>query len=417
MKEKSETTPNPMLEIMVNRQPIFNKKKDVFAYELMFKSDLPGSIKDIKDGSGKAGGDDPSLRAIDSLLVNGLKRLSTGKRVVIHFNQQTLLSEFPLMFPSDLLGIEIREDADPGNKVTEIVKKMKKAGYLVLVTEHVYNEGEIDLVKMADIVGIDFHSRGIQKRESVFDGNSMLPRFLARGIDNVSDFELAAEAGYHYFQGDFFRKEDMISCRKIPSYKLNLMRILKEINKPSIQFDKIEKILQKDMSITYKLLRFVNSAFFGLKTTVQSIRHALALLGETEVRKCLSFIVLSSMGTDKPLELMRIAITRARFCENIASELGFKSDLPNFFLMGMFSMVNAFLDRPMDEILADLPLAAPVKIALLGKSNHFRDVLELVKDHEKGNWVHLQQMAQQLKLKEKKIIALYLDAVEWGTLL
>jgi EAL and modified HD-GYP domain-containing signal transduction protein len=415
MKEKNKADPNPMHEIMVSRQPIFNKKKDVFAYELLFKSDLPHSIKTMKDKS--AASDDSSLKAIDSLLVNGLKRLSTGKRAVIHFNHQTLLSEFPLMFPSNLLGIEIQEDADPGNKVTDVIKKMKKAGYLVLMTDRVYNEGEITLVKMADIVGIDFRSRGIQKRGSIFAGNPSPPRFLARGIESSSDFELAAEAGYHYFQGDFFCKEDLIPCRNIPSYKINLMRILKEINKPSVQFDKIEKILQKDVSITYKLLRFVNSAFFGLKTTVKSIRHALALLGEIEVRKCLSFIVLSSIGTDKPMELIRITIIRAKFCEYIALELGFKSDLSNFFLMGMFSMVNAFLDRPMDEILADLPLASPVKLALLGKSNHFRDVLELVTDYEKGNWVHLHQMTRHLKIKEKKVAALYMDAVEWGTYL
>ncbi len=415
MKDKNEAVPNPMHEIMVSRQPIFTKKKDVFAYELLFKSDLPGSIKTMKDN--RAASDDSSLKAIDSLLVNGLKRLSTGKRAVIHFNHQTLLSEFPLMFPSDLLGIEIQEDADPENKVTEVVKKMKEAGYLVLMTDRVYNEGEINLVKMADIVGVDFRSRGIKKRDSVLDASPIPPRFLARGIETSSDFELAVETGYHYFQGDFFSKADMISYRNIPSYKLNLMRILKEINKPSVRFDKIEKILQKDVSITYKLLRFVNSAFFGLKTTVQSIRHALALLGETEVRKCMSFIVLSSIGTDKPLELIRTTIIRAMFCEYIASELGFKSDLSNFFLMGMFSMVNAFLGRPMDDILEDLPLASPVKKALLGQPNHFRDVLELVMDYERGNWVHLQQMIRKLKIKEKKVAALYLDAVEWGTFL
>jgi c-di-GMP-related signal transduction protein len=415
MKAKNEAVTNPMLEIVVTRQPIFNKKKDIFAYELMFNSDLPGSIKNMKDR--RAARNDSSFAAIDSILVNGLKRLSTGKRVVIHFNQQTLLSEFPMMFSSDLLGIEIRENADPENKVTQVVKKMKKAGYLILVTECVYNEGEINLVNMADIVGIDFRSLGIQKRVEVFDGNPNPPRFLARGIETAADFELALESGYHYFQGDFFCKEEMIFCRNIPSYKLNLMRILKEINKPSVQFDNIVKILQKDFSITYKLLRYVNSSFFGIKINVQSIRHALVLLGEAEVRKCLSFIALSSISTDKPLELIRIAITRARFCEYIALELGFKSDLSSFFLMGMFSMVNAFLDWPMDEILADLPLASPVKAALLGKPNHFRDVLELVKDYERGDWTHLHQMSRRLKIKEKKIAALYMDAVEWGTFL
>jgi c-di-GMP-related signal transduction protein len=413
MIEKKEIVPNPMDQITVSRQPIFNKKKDVFAYELLFKSDLQDSIKKMNDKK-ESNDDSSSLKAINGLLITGLKRLSLGKRIVIHFNHQAILSEFPLLFPSDLLAIEIKENSDPENKLTAAVKKMKKAGYLVFLTDNVYNQGEVDLVKLADIIGVDFRSQGIQKRLSTFNSTQSQPRFLAKSIETASDFALATEAGYHYFQGDFFSTADIISFRDIPSYKLNLMRIIKEINKPSVQFDRIEQILQKDVSLTYKLLRFVNSASFGFKTTVQSIRHALTLLGEAEVRKWLSFIVLSSMGTDKPLELIRTTIIRAKFCEYIAAELGFKNELPNFFLMGMFSMVNAFLDRPMDEVLADLPLATPVKAALLGKSNHFNDVLELVKDYERGAWKSLHQMINRLDIKEQKIATLYLDAVEWG---
>ncbi|UCH96428.1 MAG: HDOD domain-containing protein [Candidatus Aminicenantes bacterium] len=415
MIEKNVNEPNPMQEIVVTRRPIFDRKKDVFAYELLFKSDLRDSIKSIK--SRKDAADDSSLTAVDSLLINGLKRLSSGKRAVIHFNHQMLLSEFPFMFPNNLLGIEIQEDVDPENKVTSAVEKIKKAGYLVFVTEYVFNEADISLVKLADIVGVDFRSQGIQKRRSLFEGTPVNLRFLAKSIETAADFELAADSGYHYFQGEFFSRAEMIAFRNIPSYKLNLMRILKEINKPAVEFDKIEKILQKDVSITYKLLRFVNSASFGFKTTVQSIRHALALLGETEVRKWLSFIVLSSMGTDKPLELIRTAIIRAKFCESIAAALNFKNDLSNFFLMGMFSMVDAFLGRPMDEILVDLPLTSAVKAALLGKHNHFRSVLELVIDYERGDWKRLMQMANILNLDEQIIASFYLDAVEWGKFL
>lgn len=415
MTEKIEGNSNPMQEIMVSRLPIFDKKKDVFAYELLFKTDLPASIKSMK--AQRKTEDDASLKAIDSLLVNGLKRLSTGKRAVIHLNHQALLSEFPLMFPSNLLGIEIQENADPENRVIKAVEKIKKAGYLLFMTESVFNEGELSLVRLADIVGVDFRSHGLQKRFSVFDGKPLSPRFLAKSVETPADFELAAEKGYHYFQGEFFSKADVISFRNIPSYKINLMRILREINKPLVEFNKIEKILQKDVSITYKLLRLVNSAAFGFKTTVQSIRHALTLLGEAEVRKWLSFIVLSSIGTESPLEVIRSTIIRAKFSESIAAELNFKSDLPNFFLMGMFSMVDVFLGRPMDEILSDLPLASPVKAALLGKPNQFHHVLELIKDYERGDWIHLQKTARQLKLREKKIPALYLEAVEWGKFL
>ena len=404
-----------MQEIMIARQPIFDKKKDVFAYELIFEPDIRGSFPSPRKK--KETSKDSTLNAVDSLLVNGLKRLCNGKRAVIHFNHRMLLEEFPLMFPSDMLGIELKEDTDPEKKVTQAVEKMKKAGYLVFVTDYLFNEGDVSLIKMADIVGVDFRSQGLQKRASLFEGTPFNPRFLAKNVETAADFDLALETGYQYFQGEFFNKADIISFRNIPSYKVNLMRILKEINKPTVHFDQIEKILQKDVSVTYKLLRFVNSASFGFKTTVQSIRHALTLLGETETRKWLSFIVLSSVGTDKPLELIRNTIIRSKFCESIAGELDYRSDMANFFLMGMFSMVDAFLDRPMEEILADLPLTPPVKAALLGKSNHFSPVLELVRDYERGDWRHLHVIANQLRLKQSQISSLYLDAVEWGKLL
>ena len=418
MIEKNENDPNPLQEIVVMREPIFDKKKDVFAYELLFKGGLwkiTGETNGPKPGKNVE--DDSPARTAETLLINGLKRLSGGKRMVIHFNRQMLLSEFPFMFPSNLLGIEIQEDADPEKKINKAVEKIKKSGYLVVVTDNVFNEGDIELVKMADIVGVDFRSHGIRKRFSLFEGNPLNPRFLARGLETPSDFQLASEAGYHYFQGAFFSKADMISFRDIPSYKINLMRILKEINKPSVQFDKIEKILRKDVSITYKLLRFINSAFFGFKTTVQSIRHSLTLLGESEVRKWLSFIVLSSIGTDKPLELIRTTIIRAKFCESAAAELHYTNELVQFFLMGMLSMVDAFLDRPMEEILADWPLVSPVKAALLGEPNHFRAILDLVIAYERGEWDCLLEIAAEFELKEQQIVALYIEALEWGKFL
>lgn len=412
-------------EVVMTRSPIFDRKKEVFAYELLFKANVQdalsskaskttGTTKIIPRGKG-----DPNinLKGVDSLIVTGLNSITGGKKAVIHFSAEMLLDELPLVFPNNMLGIEISEEAAHARNLKSTVQKLKNSGYLLFFNDTLYNEGDIALVRLADVIGVDFRSQGLNKRFSIFEDDVTRPRFLAKSVETPCDFSLANEKGYQYFQGDFFQKGDLIAIRNIPSYKINFMRILKEINKPQVHFDQVETILKKDVSITYKLLRFVNSAAFPIKTTVQSIRHALNLLGEIEVKKWLSFIVLSGIGTDKPVELVRQTIIRAKFCEAIAAALSLTTEMPNFFLMGMFSMVDAFLDRPITEILKDLPLDSYVKAALLGEPNRFRDVLQLVTDYEKGNWKPFGEKAEELKLEEHNIAILYLEAVEWGQFL
>jgi EAL and modified HD-GYP domain-containing signal transduction protein len=406
------TNMNPLHEIMVARHPIFDRKKEVFAYELLFKPNLKEHMEDI---SSKKKSKKVSVKGMDSILTTGLMRLTSGKRAVINFNRDMILGKLPMIFPSDMLGVELLDNADTDKKMAQSVKKLKDKGYLLIVNDDVFNQGELALVKMADIVGVDFRSPGLQKRFSIFEDDPARPRFMAKSVETAVDFDVAMDKGYQYFQGDFFNSVDLVSVRSIPGYKMNLMRILKEINKPYVEFERIEEILKKDISITYKLLRFINSSNFGFKTTVQSIHHALTLLGEVEVRKWLSLIVLSSVGTDKPQELVQSALVRAKFCEGLALEL--KKETPNFFLTGMFSMVDSFLGRPMQEVLTDLPLDKDVKNALTGTQNIYRDVLDVVTDYEKGDWRSYEKSINNFKIDTPTISSLYFDAIQWGKLL
>ena len=419
MVKDNGSTKKKSQAIVMTRQPIFDRKKEVFAYELLFKSNLQQSLENranpIPNTSKK--NTPTSTGAIDSIFINGLKRLSKGKKAVINFDRDMLINKLPMVFPNELLGVEVTEESSTDNTLSQTIKKLKDKGYLLIVNNHLFNRGDLSLVKMADIVGVDFRSPGLQKRFSIFDNDPSRPRFMARSVETPSDYDTALNKGYQYFQGSFFNSVDLISIRSIPGYKMNLMRILKEINKPLVEFECIEEILKKDVSITYKLLRFINSSSFGFKTTVQSIHHALTLLGEAEVKKLLSLIVLSSVGTDKPQELVQCTLIRAKFSESIARELNYQNEVNNFFLMGMFSMVDAFLGRPMAEILEDLPLTPEVKASLLGTSNHYRDVLELVIDYENGNWEFFDRMAKKLKIEAHCVSDLYLDATEWGKLL
>jgi EAL and modified HD-GYP domain-containing signal transduction protein len=199
----------------------------------------------------------------------------------------------------------------------------------------------------------------------------------------------------------------------MPGYKLNYLHILQKIHEPVLELDAVEEIIKRDVSLTYKLLRFINSACFGFRVTVRSVRHALNLLGKREIKNWLTIIVMSGIGKQKPPELMNVAVIRARFCELIAAKFKLRQKPAEAFLTGIFSMMDAFMDRPLEEILEELPLEEHVKAALLGKDGPSANALELVKTIEKARWEEVTRYSTQLNLEEEKLAPLYLEAVEW----
>lgn len=398
-------------EILVTRQPIFDQRKEVVAYNLFFKSSIGVHVRRTLSED-----EENTLQAVDSFLMNGLTTLSGGKKIFIQFSPDLLQEQMPLLFPQKLLGVEIAEKPSAPESIMSAVRHIRGAGYQVMVGDQALEDSDLSLVTLADIVGCDFRCHDVSQCSARMEGVDFKKlKFLAKGVETASDFDSAVSRGYEFFQGDFFSKADLIPVRNIPSLKTTLLRLLKEINKPEVEFHRIEELLKKDVSITYKLLRFINSARFGLKTTVESIRHALNLMGESEVRKWLSLIVLSGTGADKPRELIANTIIRAKFSEALASELGY-DDTPKFFLLGMFSSVDAFLDRPMEEIVSELPLDAELTGALLGRRNRFRSVLDVILDYERGDWNNLLYSAEELDIDARLLVSLYFSAVEWASM-
>ena len=201
----------------------------------------------------------------------------------------------------------------------------------------------------------------------------------------------------------------------MPGYKLNYLQMLKEIQLPGINFHRLEAIVKHDMALSFKLLRYINSAYFGLRNKVSSILHAMMLLGAREFKQWASLVIMAGMGSDKPDELVIQALIRGRFCESLAPMLGMKQRAQELFLLGMFSVIDAILDRPLEEILKDLPLSDDIKDALCGKPNRLRAVFDYVLAYEKGDWDRVSEMAAGLGLRDESgIPAIYLHAVHWA---
>ena len=221
------------------------------------------------------------------------------------------------------------------------------------------------------------------------------------------------DTGYTYFQGYFFSRPVSMAGKDVPAFKIHLLQILAEISRSDLDFARLADIIQREMSLSYKLLRYINSVFFRRRCQINSIKHALSVLGEIEVKKLLSLIVLASLGRDKPEQLAVLAVIRAKFCESLAPHAGIPQRAQDLFLMGLFSLLDAIVDQPLADILSGMPLADDIKAALLGEDGRLHDLYPYTLAYEKGDWEQVSTHATRLELHEAEIPSPYRQAVEW----
>ena len=393
----------------VARQPIFDPHQKVYAYELLFRSGMDNFF-DASDP------DQASTSVIvDSLLLMGMEKLTGGGRAFINCTRNVLIKGYAALLPKDKVVVEILESVEPDDEVVGACLRLKRAGYMLALDDFIYEERLEPLIPLIDFVKIDFRETSEMDRKAVVE--KLSPRgikMVAEKVETRSELHQALEMGYTYFQGYFFNKPEIIVAKDIPGYKLNYLRVLQAVNQPEIDLVELENIIKLEASLTYKLLRYLNSAFFGFRTEIRSIHHALALLGEEELKKWASLIAMAAMGADKPPELVVSVIVRAVFCESLAPRIGMMNRSNDLFLLGMMSLIDAVLDRPLPEILEKMPISHEIKEALLGGENRFRDVYETVLAYEAADWPEFAEKARKLNLDEETVPDLYLKSVEWA---
>lgn len=396
--------------VYVARQPIFDRGLKLYAYELLFRSGF-SEFYDQSDGDLAS-----SKTIMNSFLLLGLDSLTGGRMAFVNFTRNLILGEVATIFPREKLAVEILETITPDDEVIAACRRLKKAGYTIVLDDFIFKPELQRFVDMADIIKLDFRISGVRERQELISrlGHGKI-RFLAEKVETRKEFDGAFAMGFTYFQGYFFARPEIVSGKDVPGYKLNYLQILREVHKIDADFGELEDIIKHDVSITYKLLRFINSAAFGFATKIQSIKQAISLLGLKEFRKWVSLIALSSMGDDKPEELVLASMSRARFCELIAPKIGMKEKSSDLFLTGMFSMIDAFIDQPMEDILNDLPLSEGIKTALLGGENVYRTALETAISFERGDWDSLGPLKERLGLGEDEFPPIFHSSIEWAS--
>lgn len=397
------------MEYFLARQPIFNENLKVIGYELFSRSGFDRIFKKPENY------DRATSRIItEGFFVIGPDSLTDGKRAFIHFSRNFLLSDMASLLPGELVAVEITGDVYPSRKLLSTCQTLKNKGYLIVLDDFVFQQNFIPLLELADYVKVDFAKTGDDIKKSVprkVGSNGV--RCLMKNVPGGEAYYQALEMGYQYFEGDFFRRPFILAGRDVPGYKLNYLQILKELHRPDVDIGRVERIIKQDMSLSFKLLKLVNSAAFGFLTEIKSIRQALVLLGLKEIKKWATLLAISNMSDEKPVELVKNSLIRARFCESVANHTNIKGQSSELFLMGLFSLIDAIIDQPFYSILEDLPLSRDIKSALLGGESPYRNVYDLILAYEKADWQGVSKYAGTLTLDEQKLPHIFLSSIRW----
>ncbi len=277
---------------------------------------------------------------------------------------------------------------------------MARKGYRFALDDFTYAPELQPLIELAHIIKFDFR---LSSAEIIQDYLRKIKRqddliLLAEKIETHEEFQQALDMGFHLFQGFFFCKPEIVSGKEIPGNQLVLLQIMAAVNRPEFDIGEIETLIAPDVSLAYKLLRYINSAFFAKAQKISSIQQALVYMGETEIRRFVSLIAMSNLAQGKPGELVRAACVRGKFCELLGSLIQEPVHSSELFTLGMFSLIDAILDQPMQKVMKELPLANDIKTALIDRKGRLIGYLLLAETYEKGQWEHVADVPQLIKI-------------------
>lgn len=391
------------------RQPIFDRDRVVVGYELFFRDGL-SNVFDFPDPNQAT-----SKVMLNSLTLFNIEILTGGHKAFINLTRDVLIRDYAHLFTPDQIACEILEDIPADIETVAACRRLKKWGFTVVLDDYTWKESTEGLLELADIVKVDFlalEERELQETAKFLTGLGVT--LLAEKVETYEVFNKALAMGFHLFQGYFFAKPEVVKRQDLATSKMNCMRLISEAQKPEPDFNVVEDIVKQDVALSYRLLRYINSAYFGFKVEIRSIKQAVVLLGSREFSRWATLIAMSGLGEGKPTELFAVALTRARFLELLAPAIGLAKHADDLFMVGLFSLLDAAMDRPFENLLEDIPVSADVKDALTRRGGPFLKPLRGIICFEQAQWSELFKELPALAKSDFSAPSAYIAAVDWA---
>ncbi len=397
------------MQVFIARQPILDLKQNLYGYELLFRDSYQNFFTSNNPDQASAS------TVASAAFTFDWDALTDGRMVFVNATRSILLGDSIGVLPPDHTVIEVLETVEPDEQVLAACRRWKNAGFRMALDDFVYARQYEPLMELADVIKVDILATDdqYQRKLAQICGDRGITA-LAEKVENIEEFKKTQQMGYSLFQGYFFARPEILTHRDIPTSKLDQLELLRQLQNPELDLDKMERLLRRNVGLSYKLLRYINSAFFALPIEVRSVRHALTLLGELEVRKWASLVILAGLVENKPEAILLQAIFRAKFLEGLAPLCSMENRSQDLFLMGLFSLLDAILDQPMQDVLESMPLSPDIKDALLTQQGKPGALLNLCYAYEQGKWEQFSSLAHLLGLDEIYVPAVYEQALTWA---
>jgi c-di-GMP-related signal transduction protein len=390
------------------RQPILDTDEQTAGYELLYRA-AAESFARISDSDAAA------RNVLEQILVLGCRELSGGNRLFINCSQEVLAREYISVFPPSDVVVEILESVEPTPAVLAACEQLKRSGFTIALDDFVPNEKSLPLLPYADIIKIDFRSTNELTRAEILSQYCRKAIPLAEKVETRAEYKSALDMGFKLFQGYFFCEPVLLVNQQLPPSKLNYLRLMEQTARPEIDFRQVEDIIKSDAALCFRMLRYLNSYAFCLRTPITSIRHALTLLGEHQVRRWIAVACVSAAADDSSPAQLSSALMRARLGELLAPKTACRSY--ELFLLGLFSMMDTILGMPLEQLLTKIKVPQETHDALLGKQNKLRDILDLIVAYDRGNWDKTHALCAKLHIEQEVLAADYIQSLQWVDLI
>jgi EAL and modified HD-GYP domain-containing signal transduction protein len=389
----------------VARQPILDLRGRVHAYELLFRS----GPEQVFRGDGNMA----TRTMLDNTVIFGIERLTGGATAFVNCTRESLTDNLVEILPPSMCVLEILEDIEPTPDLVEACRRLKKAGFRLALDDFIWKPGYDPLVELADYIKVDFTLSNERERHDLLKRLQGAPvALLAEKIETREQYEQACKEGFTLIQGYYFCRPELIKNRKIPSNRLTQIEILRMLRQESIDLQEVCPLVKQDTSLTYRLLRLINSPVYGMRQQINSVKTALIAVGEIGFRRLATLAITSELNGDQPMELLRMTFIRARFCELAAQQCGL--DETEQYLLGLLSLLPAMLRVSMQELIEQLPLRDAISAALSGAPVPERKLLDWLLAHEQGDWAACDAAVAEHRLDREMLISCYELAVVWA---
>ena len=407
----TENTSATQSQVFFTKQPILDVKRKLWGYELVASDSDSGALR-ISTAQEQAADDLAS-----STFIGIQQAMERGKRILLAFNEQGILEKAPYAFSPSQCVVKFQGQAADKDALIQALKSLKDDGYTIAIDIRADQAIIKEMLDLIDIITLDL-CVGIDPNTLREKTKSLKSMLLATKVQHIEQFEPLKEAGYSLFQGAFFKEPEIIADRKLSSHEISRITILKAIEAEDPDLDALAESIQSDVAVSFRLLTYLNSAAFSFSQKIQSIRHAINMLGIVKMKNWLRAVLLADMASqgDNPQELVLLSLQRGKFLENVGREYDFWGfDPGSLFLLGLFSLIDAILGMPMAKVVEFLPLDDKMKAALCRTTNNeYQPLMDLMVCIEDTDWAKLDTMTQNLSFDLDVVKAAYTDAMTWA---